>query len=131
VGCGDARGALGCGCGAVETANGGEQDCGGALAMVVERRRKRGGEKKSRRAPGCAARPRGVTGERGAAVGGRRRDVAASGSGGATWLGGENASGVGRAAGGRAGSQVVRVGRRGGNWQPGRSPVRGRQAAQQ
>jgi hypothetical protein len=39
--------------------------------------------------------------------------VAASGGGGATWLGGENASGVERAAGGRAGGQVVRVGRRG------------------
>jgi hypothetical protein len=70
-------------------------------------------EKKSRRAPGRAARPKGVTGERGTAAGGRRHDVAASGGGGATWLGGENASGVGRAAGGRAGSQVVRVGRQG------------------
>jgi hypothetical protein len=111
VGCGGARGALGCGGRAVEAANGGEQDCGEALATVVERRRKRGGEKKSRRAPGRAARPRGVMGERGAAAGGRRRDVAASDGGGATWLGGENTSGVGRVVGGRAGGQVVRVGR--------------------
>jgi hypothetical protein len=44
-----ARGALGCGRGAAEAANGGKQDCGGALATVVEQRRKRGGEKKSRR----------------------------------------------------------------------------------
>jgi hypothetical protein len=72
-------------------------------------------EKKSRRASGHAARPRGVTGEWGAAAGGRRRDVAASGSGGATWLGEENASGVGRAAGGRAGGQVVWLGQRGGS----------------
>jgi hypothetical protein len=57
VGCGGARGALGSGRGAAEAANGGEQDFSGALATVVERRRKRGGEKKSRRAPGCAARP--------------------------------------------------------------------------
>jgi hypothetical protein len=85
VGCGGARGALGCERGAAEAANGGEQDCSGALMMVVERRRKRGGEKKSRRALGHAARPRGVTGERGAAAGGRRRDVTASGGGGATW----------------------------------------------
>jgi hypothetical protein len=99
--------------------------------MVVERRRKRGGEKKSRRAPGCAARPRGLTGERGAAAGGRRRDVAASGGGGATWLGGENASRVGRAAGGLAGGQVVRVVRRRGSWLQGRLPARGQRAAQQ
>jgi hypothetical protein len=66
---------------------------------VVELRRKRGGEKKSRRASGCAARPRGVMGERGAAAGGQRRDVAASGGSGATWLDGENASGVGRVGG--------------------------------
>jgi hypothetical protein len=57
--------------------------------------------------------------------------VAASGGGCAMWLGGEHASGVGRAAGGRAGGQVVRLGRRGGNWRPGRSPARGRRAAQQ
>jgi hypothetical protein len=57
--------------------------------------------------------------------------MAASGSGGATWLGGENARGVGRAAGERAGGQVVRVGRRGGSWRPGRSPARGRRVAQQ
>jgi hypothetical protein len=95
VGCGGARGALGCGRGAVEVANGGEQDCDGALATVVERRRKRGGEMKSRRAPGRAARPRGVTGERGAVAGGRRRDVAALGGGGATWLGGETLAGSG------------------------------------
>jgi hypothetical protein len=55
VGCGGARGALGCGRGAAEAANGGLQDCGGALATVVERRRKRGGENKLRRAPGHAA----------------------------------------------------------------------------
>jgi hypothetical protein len=71
-----------------------------------------------RRAPGGAARPRGVTGEWGAAACGRRRDVAASGYGGATWLSGENASGVGQAAGGRAGGQVMRVGWRGGSWRP-------------
>jgi hypothetical protein len=131
VGCGGARGALGCGRGTAEAANGGEQDCGRAPAKVVERRRKRGCEKKSRRAPGHAARPRGVTGEREAAAGGRRRDVAALGGGGATWLGGENTSGVGRAAGGRARGQVVRVGRREGNWWLWRSPARGRRAAQQ
>jgi hypothetical protein len=102
VRCGGARGALGCGRGAAEAVNGGEQDCNGALAMVVERRRKRVGEKKSRRALGCTARPRGVTGERGATASGRRRDVAASGGGSAIWLGGENASGIGRAAGGAA-----------------------------
>jgi hypothetical protein len=112
-------------------ANGGEQDCSGALATVVERRRKRGDEKKSRRAPGRATRPRGVMGERGAAAGGRQCDVVASGCDGATWLGGENASGVGRAASGRAGGQVVRVGRRGGSWWPWRSLARGRRAAQQ
>jgi hypothetical protein len=44
VGCGGARGALDCGRGAADVANGGEQNCGGALATVVERRRKRGGE---------------------------------------------------------------------------------------
>jgi hypothetical protein len=115
VGCGGARGAVGCGRGVAEAANGGEQDCSGALVTVVERRRKRGGEKKSRRAPGRIARPRGVTGEWGAPAGGRRCDVAASDGGGATWLGGENASGVGQAAGGQAGGQVVRVGRRGGS----------------
>jgi hypothetical protein len=131
VGCGGAREALVCGRGATEAANGGEQDCGGALATVVERRRKRGDEKKSRRAPERAARLRGVTGEWGVAAGDRRRDGAASGGGGATWLGGENASGVGRAAGGRAGGRVVRVGQRGGGWWPGRSPARGRWALQQ
>jgi hypothetical protein len=111
VGCGNGRGALVCGRGAAEAANGVEQDCGGALATVVKRRRKIGGEKKSRRASRHAANPRGVTGMREAAAGGQRRDMAASGGGGATWLDGENASGVGRAAGGRAGGQVVRVGR--------------------
>jgi hypothetical protein len=131
VGCGSARGALGCGRGAAEAANGGEQDYGRALVTVGERRRKRGGEKKSRRAPRHTARPRGVAGERGAAAGSRRRDMAASGGGGATWLGGENASGVGRAASGRSGGHVVRVGRRGGSWWLGRSPARGRRAAQQ
>jgi hypothetical protein len=44
VGCGCARGAQGCGHGAAEAAKGGEQDCGRALARVVERRRKRGSE---------------------------------------------------------------------------------------
>jgi hypothetical protein len=131
VGCGGTRGALVFGRGAAEAANGGEKDCGGALASVVEQRRKREGEKKSRRASGRAARPGGVTRKRGAVVGGQRRDLAASGDGGATWLDGENASGVGRAAGGRAGGQVVRVGRRGGSWWLGRLPARGRQAAQQ
>jgi hypothetical protein len=48
VGCGGARGALGCGRGAAEVANGGEQNCGGALATVVERRRKRGSERRPR-----------------------------------------------------------------------------------
>jgi hypothetical protein len=48
VGCGGARGALGCGRGAVEVANGGKQNCGGALATVVERRRKRGSERRPR-----------------------------------------------------------------------------------
>jgi hypothetical protein len=48
VGCGGARGALGCGRGATEVADGGEQNCGGALAIVVERRRKRGGEMRPR-----------------------------------------------------------------------------------
>jgi hypothetical protein len=75
MGCGGARGAPGCGRGAAKAANGSEQDCGGALATVVERRRKRGGEKKSRRAPGRAARPRGVT------VSGEQLLAA----GGATW----------------------------------------------
>jgi hypothetical protein len=81
-------------------------------------------KKKLRRAPGRAARPRGVTGEWGAAASGRRRDVAASGGGSATWLDGENASGVGRAAGGRAGGQWCGKAARG-SWQPGRSPARG------
>jgi hypothetical protein len=40
-----------------------------------------------------------------------------------------NASGVGRAAGGRAGGQVVRVGWQGGSWRPERSPARGWRAA--
>jgi hypothetical protein len=48
VECGHARGALGCGRGAVEAANSGEQNCGGALARVVERRRKRGSEMRPR-----------------------------------------------------------------------------------
>jgi hypothetical protein len=115
VGCGSARRALVCGRGAAEAANGGEQECGRALAMVVEWRRKRGGEKKSRRASGHAATLEGVMSERGAAPGGQRRDATASGGGGAMWLDGENASRVGRAAGERAGGQVVRVGRRGGS----------------
>jgi hypothetical protein len=48
MGCGSARGALGCGHEAAEAANGGEQDCGGAVARVVERRRKRGSEMRPR-----------------------------------------------------------------------------------
>jgi hypothetical protein len=40
VGCSGAGGARDCGCGVVQVANGGEQDCGGAVATVVERRRK-------------------------------------------------------------------------------------------
>jgi hypothetical protein len=54
-----------------------------------------------------------------------------SGVGGATWLGEENACGVGRAVGGRAGCQVVQVGRQGGSWWLGRSPARGWRAAKQ
>jgi hypothetical protein len=48
VGCGGARGALGCGREAAEVANGDEQDCGGALVTVAGRRRKRGGEMRPR-----------------------------------------------------------------------------------
>jgi hypothetical protein len=42
VGCSGAGGARDCGCGAADVAVDGEQDCGGALAKVVERRRRSG-----------------------------------------------------------------------------------------
>jgi hypothetical protein len=107
VGCGGARGALGCGRGAVEAANSGELDCGGALATVVEQRRKRGGENKSRRAPGRAARPRGVTWRLQAAAvrrGWAGKTPAGSASGGrASW----RPSGAGRAARGQLAAREI------------------------
>jgi hypothetical protein len=82
-------------------------------------------EKKLRKAPGRAARPREVMGKQGAAGGGRWCGLVAADDGGTTWQGGEKPAGVGRAVGGRAGGPggAVRAAR--GSWQPGRSPARG------
>jgi hypothetical protein len=139
VGCGDARGALGCGRGAAEAANGGEQDCSGALATLVERRRKRGGEKrpceegkeveegswthcKTKRSHGLAGSTCWRLAARRGSFGRRRCDMAGRGK-----------RQRGRVSGGRASWRPGGAGKvaRGDSWRPGRSPARGRRAAQQ
>jgi hypothetical protein len=107
VGCGGARGALDCRHGAAEVANGGEQDCGRALAKVVERRRKRGSEMRPREEgkeveegswTRCGTKKR--HGQAGAAAGGRRHAWRLRAT--AARRGGAGKSQQDRASGGRA-----------------------------
>jgi hypothetical protein len=48
LGCSGAGETPGCGCGAAEVTDDGDQDCGRVVAMVVERRRSRGSEMRPR-----------------------------------------------------------------------------------
>jgi hypothetical protein len=63
VGCSGAGETPGCGCGAAEVTDDGEQDCGGVVTTVVEWRRSRGSEMQPKRAPGHAVGLRRGTGE--------------------------------------------------------------------
>jgi hypothetical protein len=137
VGCGGARGALGCGRGAAKVANGCAQDYGGALATVVERRRKRGGEmrpleegkeveegswtrRKIKRSHGRAGSSCWRPAARRGGFGRRRCDVAGRGK-----------RQRGRVSGGQASWRPGGAGRvERGSWRPGRSPACGRRAAQ-
>jgi hypothetical protein len=136
--CGGAREAPGCGRGAAELANGGEQRVWRWSSGGAEWGRSRGSEMRPREEvkevkenSWTCSRTKKRHGRAGAAAGDRRCDVAASGDGGTTWRGGGKPAGVGRAASGRAGGPGGGVRAVRGSWQRGRSPTRGGGAEQQ
>jgi hypothetical protein len=107
VGCGGARETSGCGCGAAELANGGEQRVQRRSGGGAEQRRSRGSKMRPRERVkvveegcwSCCGTKMGH-GRAEVAAGDWQCDVAASGYGSTTWRGGQKLAGFGRAAAG-------------------------------